>query len=61
MKGGHAVRSIFTVVPDRTDLNAVGSPETRPKTLTGLAGRISDPVLAGVGPKKMQNALPGGQ
>ena len=30
-------------------------------TLTALAGRISSPLLTGVGPKKMQNAFPGGQ
>ena len=47
--------------PARTALNTVGSPSTRPKTLTGLAGRHSSPRLAGVGPKKMQNARPGGQ
>jgi hypothetical protein len=49
------------VVPALTFRNAVGSPLTRPNTFTGLAGRISSPRLAGVGPKKMQNARPGGQ
>ena len=48
-------------MPERTFLKAVASPTTRPKTLTGLAGRISVPRLAGVGPKKMQKAEPGGQ
>ena len=52
-------RSMRMVVPARTFLNTVGSPTTRPNTLTGLAGRISAPRLAGVGPKKMQNAEPG--
>src|SRR5439155_22952228 len=56
-----SARSSFTRVPARTFLNIVGSPSTRPKTFTALAGRISSPVLAGVRPKKMQNALPGGQ
>ena len=46
-------------VPARTFLKMVGSPVTRPNTFTGLAGRISAPRLAGVGPKKMQNAEPG--
>src|SRR5262245_21275505 len=54
-------RSILIVVPERTFLNTRGSPSTLPNTLTGLAGRISSPRLAGVGPKKMQNAEPGGQ
>src|SRR5262249_35738805 len=53
--------SSVTRVPARTFLNMVASPLTRPTTLTGLAGRISLPRLAGVGPKKMQNAWPGGQ
>jgi hypothetical protein len=45
-----------------TERKTVGSPTTRPKTLTGLAGRISSGErLAGVGPKKMQKALPGTQ
>ena len=42
-------------------VNTRGSPSTHPKTFTGLAGLISSPLLAGVGPKKMQKALPGGQ
>ena len=54
-------RSIFTRSPLRTFLNTLGSPVTLPKTLTALAGRISLPRLMGVGPKKMQKALPGGQ
>ena len=33
----------------------------RPNTFTGLAGLISSPWLAGVFPKKIQNAAPGGQ
>jgi len=58
--GGYA-RSTRTCVPERTFLKRVGSPATLPKTLTGLAGRISSPRLEGVGPKKMQKAAPGGQ
>ncbi len=54
-------RSIFTRSPLRTFLKTLGSPVTLPKTPTALAGRISLPRLIGVGPKKMQNALPGGQ
>jgi len=46
---------------DLTPSNAFGSPVSLPKTLTGLAGRISFPWLAGVGPQKMQKADPGGQ
>ena len=53
--------SMVTRVPARTFLNTVASPLTRPITFTALAGRISSPRLAGVGPKKMQNAWPGGQ
>ena len=54
-------RSSLTLVPARTFRNTVGSPTTRPTTVTGLAGRISSPRLIGVGPKKMQSASPGGQ
>jgi hypothetical protein len=50
-----------TGVPSRTCRKTVASPSTRPTTLTGLAGRISLPCEAGVGPKKMQKADPGGQ
>lgn len=42
-------------------MKTFGSPSTRPKTVTSLAGLISLPRLAGVGPKKMQNAAPGAQ
>jgi hypothetical protein len=42
-------------------LKTVASPVTRPNTFTPLAARGSSPVLAGVRPKKMQKALPGGQ
>ena len=46
----------------RTD----GAPSAADRTMVAgsepaLAGRISSPRLMGVGPKKMQNALPGGQ
>jgi hypothetical protein len=54
-------RSRRTLVPDATFLKTVASPSIRPTTFTGLAGRTSSPRLAGVGPKKMQNAWPGGQ
>ena len=55
-------RSRVTGCPERTALNTVASPSTRPTTFTADAGRIS-PALreAGVWPKKMQKALPGGQ
>ena len=46
-------------MPERTQ--GAGIAAMRPKTLTALAGRISEPRLIGVGPKKMQNAEPGGQ
>jgi len=47
--------------PSGTDLKSAVSPLIRPNTLTGLWARGSVPVLAGVGPKKMQNAEPMGQ
>jgi hypothetical protein len=47
--------------PDLTFLNTFGSPIIFPKIFTGLAGLISSPSLAGVGPKKIQKAFPGGQ
>jgi len=53
--------SMTTVAPSGTCLKTVGSPEIMPTGLTALAGRISLPRLAGVWPKKMQNAVPGGQ
>jgi hypothetical protein len=56
-----STRSNTTFSPLRTLLKMVGSPSKCPKTLTGLAGRISSPRLAGVRPKKMQKALPAGQ
>src|SRR5262249_36629948 len=54
-------RSTRTTVPARTFLKRAASPTIRPNTLTGLARRLSSPRLAGVRPKKMQNADPGGQ
>jgi hypothetical protein len=54
-------RSIFTGPPSSTAFRTLASPSTLPTTLTALAGRISSPRLAGVGPKKMQNAFPVGQ
>ena len=40
--------------------NFAVSPDTRPKTFTGLYARGWSPLLTGVGPKKMQNAGPAG-
>ena len=45
--------SLYIVVIEVAALLAIG--------LTGLAARGSSPKEAGVGPKKMQNAVPGGQ
>src|SRR5262249_54523130 len=56
---GAYCRSIVTRVPARTFLKIVGSPSSLPTTFTALAARHSSPRLAGVGPKKMQNAWPG--
>jgi len=52
-----------SVIEERalTCFNCVGSSFILPMTLTGLAGLISSPLLAGVGPKKRHIALPGGQ
>jgi hypothetical protein len=50
-----------TGVPFLIFLNTRTFPATLPTMLTALAARISFPWLAGVGPKKMQKALPGGQ
>ena len=57
----HHLLSKRTVAPDGTPFSNVGSPFILPTTVTGLAGRISSPLLMGVGPKNMQKALPGGQ
>ena len=53
--------SMRTGSPSCTFLSRAASPSTRPTGLTALAGRISPPRLMGVGPKKIQNALPVGQ
>ena len=53
--------STRTFDPEGTFLNTLASPETRPMTLTALAGRTSFPRLMGVGPKKIQKASPEGQ
>src|SRR5262249_9285988 len=53
--------SIVTRVPPRTFLKILRSPSSLPTTFTALAARHSLPRLTGVGPKKMQNAWPGGQ
>jgi len=54
-------RSNLTRAPDETARKAVASPTTLPMMLTGLAARGRSSVLAGVRPKKMQKAVPGGQ
>src|SRR2546421_10864075 len=54
-------RAITTRAPSRTCLNDLGSPRRCPITVTGLAGRISSPLLAGGGPKKIQNTRPAAQ
>src|SRR5690606_30754648 len=46
----HPTFSTRTRSPPVTPSNTLGSPSIRPNTLTGLAGRISTPRLAGVGP-----------
>ncbi|SUZ61594.1 uncharacterized protein METZ01_LOCUS14448 [marine metagenome] len=48
-------------MPDDTPLRASVSPVILPMTVTSLAGLISSPWLAGVGPKNRQKACPGGQ
>ena len=49
-------------VPMRTRRSAsTGGSLMRPTTFTALAARTSLPWLAGVRPKKTQNASPGGQ
>src|SRR3972149_5872802 len=57
----HSLRSRITAVPPRTRLKTAASPSICPTPFTRLAARLSSPRLAGVGPKKMQNAAPGGQ
>ena len=54
-------RSTLISAPASTRARTVGSPSIAPRTLTGLAGRISLPRLIGVGPQKRQSAPPGGQ
>ena len=54
-------RSILISPPFGAFANSDASPSIMPQTLTALAGRISSPRLAGVGPQKRHNALPGGQ
>jgi len=53
--------SMVILAPSFAFLKTFGSDRTLPMILTALAARISSPRLAGVGPKKMQKALPGGQ
>ena len=61
--GGRAAhaRSSLTRAPEETARKAVASPDTVPMMFTGLAARGRSSVLAGVRPKKMQKAVPGGQ
>ncbi len=54
-------RSRLTFVPEGTALKTVASPVTLPMMFTALAARGRLSVLAGVRPKKMQKAVPGGQ
>ena len=56
-----SARSITILSPSETRLRTVASPTILPNTLTALAGRISAPLLARVGPKKMHNAFCGSQ
>jgi hypothetical protein len=53
--------SILTLAPSATFLKTLASAVIFPITFTALAGRTSFPRLTGVGPKKMQKALPLGQ
>ena len=61
--GGRArhARSSLTRAPEETARKTVASPDTVPMMFTGLAARGRSSVLAGVRPKKMQKAVPGGQ
>ena len=52
---------MVTLSPSRTFRNSVTSPLTFANTFTGLAARGLSPLLAGVRPKKMHSAFPGGQ
>src|SRR3990170_7299284 len=56
----YSTRPSRSVSPSRTLRNSFASPSTRPRRFTGLAALGVAPELAGVGPKKMQKALPGG-
>ena len=56
----HAL-STYTVTPSGASFSGATSSMIRPIGLTGLAARGCSPSEAGVGPKKRQNALPGGQ
>jgi len=49
------------LAPSLAFRKTLGSDKIFPIILTALAARISSPRLAGVGPKKMQKACPGGQ
>lgn len=57
----YSTRLTRTTIPSVTSPKAVASPSVAPNTLTGLYAFGFSPVLIGVAPKKMQNALPGGQ
>lgn len=53
----HSAFSTRILLPERTCLKTFGSAVILPKTFTGLAGRISLPLLIGVGPKKGQQGI----
>ena len=50
-----------TAAPSGTFHSSSSFPSIRPTMLTSEAARISSPSEAGVGPKKMHKAVPGGQ
>jgi hypothetical protein len=52
---------MLIAVPAGIPLKILTSSAILPNGFTADAARGSSPWLAGVGPKKMQNALPGGQ
>ena len=53
--------SILTVTPWALDFNGSTASRIRPTGVPGLAIMGCGPVDAGVGPKKIQKAFPGGQ
>ena len=57
----YSASSTLTGAPLLTSRNGLRSPITLPNTFTGLAALGFPSLLIGVGPKKIQNALPTGQ